>query len=144
MDFGEHSMADAQIDEFLAKPWIGALSILRGDGSPQSLPIWYLWNGEAFKIFSDAKFGWVKRCQADPRVAFTVFEHERPYRAVYSRGIAEFQIGASDLVRADIRSIVARYRAVEEVENVTDSMDGAENNVVLTIVPSWIHFQQND
>ncbi len=65
-------MNDEERDRFLAKPRYGILSLLRADGSPIAVPVWFDWTGEAVRIFSSVISPKLKRLQADPRASLLV------------------------------------------------------------------------
>ncbi len=73
-------MTDEERDRFLAKPRYGILNLLRADGSPIAVPVWFDWTGEAVRIFSNVISPKLKRLQADPRASLLVVnqiaEHE--------------------------------------------------------------------
>lgn len=129
-------MTDEEIDEFLNLRLVGALATLRPDGSPQVLPIWYRWDGKAITLWSDPNFGWVKRLHAEPRVAFSVFEHDVPRRAVYIRGTATVEEGSMAELDAEIRAITARYVAAADLDDEIRSNDRGGNKVIVTITPT--------
>lgn len=128
-------------DAFLDEPLVGALSVLRPDGSPHAVPVWYHWDDGRVVVFADAGSGWVGWVERDPRVAFTVFEHVHPLRAVYIRGAASVRLGSLPELRDQIRGIVARYRAADKVEATIDEYGGGK--VVVTITPGSIRFIPN-
>jgi nitroimidazol reductase NimA-like FMN-containing flavoprotein (pyridoxamine 5'-phosphate oxidase superfamily) len=117
---------------------IGALAVAGAGGAPLILPIWYWWDGEAVHLWSDPVFAWVRRVRTEPRVAFTVFEHEPPGRAVYLRGTATVREGSLTALRDEIRAIVARYHAPNDVERTIDSYDRGTPKAIVTIRPSSI------
>jgi nitroimidazol reductase NimA-like FMN-containing flavoprotein (pyridoxamine 5'-phosphate oxidase superfamily) len=131
-------MTQEEIDEFLNLRLVGALAILRDDGTPSVLPIWYRWDGTAIKLWSDPKFGWVRRLLDEPRVAFSVFEHDVPRRAVYIRGTATVREGSMAALDDDIRAITARYVDAERLDEEIRSYDSGRNKVIVTITPTWI------
>ena len=67
-------------DEFLAKTRYGNLTMLRSDGSPISVPVWFEWDGHTVSIFTESKASKVKRIKHDPRVTLLITnelsEHE--------------------------------------------------------------------
>jgi nitroimidazol reductase NimA-like FMN-containing flavoprotein (pyridoxamine 5'-phosphate oxidase superfamily) len=130
-------------DAFLAQPWIGALAATAANGSPLIVPIWYRWDGQAIHLWTDPAFPWVRRVTAEPRVAFTVFEHDPPWRAVYLRGTATIRQGSLAELRDEIRAIVARYRDPADVERTIDAYDRGEPKAIVTIRPSSIRAHVN-
>jgi PPOX class probable F420-dependent enzyme len=121
---------------------VGALGTLREDGSPWVVPIWYAWDGTAITIWSSPGMGWVKRIQDEPRVAFTVFEHDSPRGAVYIRGTATVREGSMQEL-TEIRAITARYVDADRVDEELQAYDGGGPKVVVTITPSFIKGEFN-
>jgi nitroimidazol reductase NimA-like FMN-containing flavoprotein (pyridoxamine 5'-phosphate oxidase superfamily) len=129
-------MNEQEIAEFLALRQVGAVATLRADGSPMGVPIWFRWTGSEVKIWSSPNVGWVKRLREDPRVAFTVFEHEAPRRAFYVRGTASVVEGSMAELRDEIRAISARY-IDGDVDRELASYDGGGPKAIVTITPSF-------
>jgi nitroimidazol reductase NimA-like FMN-containing flavoprotein (pyridoxamine 5'-phosphate oxidase superfamily) len=73
-------MTDEERDRFLAEPRYGILNILRTDGSPIAVPVWFDWTGEVIRMFTSVVSPKMKRLQADPRASLLVVnniaEHE--------------------------------------------------------------------
>ena len=65
-------MTDLERDRFLAEPRYGILTVLRSDGSPIAVPVWFDWTGEAVQVFSNAFSPKLKRLQADARASLLV------------------------------------------------------------------------
>jgi nitroimidazol reductase NimA-like FMN-containing flavoprotein (pyridoxamine 5'-phosphate oxidase superfamily) len=129
---------DHERDAFLAGPYVGALSLARADGSPLVLPIWYRWDGTAVRLWTAPAFPWVARLPSEPRVAFAVFEHAVPFRAVSIRGMAAIRTGTFAELRDEAHAIVARYIDPAAVDRTVDSYDRGTPKAIVTIVPSSI------
>ncbi len=73
-------MTDEERDEFLTKPRLGMLSLLRTDGSPVSVPVWFEWRGDVVRMFTSVVSPKIERLKNDPRatllVANDLDEHE--------------------------------------------------------------------
>jgi PPOX class probable F420-dependent enzyme len=48
------------------------LTSVRADGTPQPAPVWFLWDGKSFLIYSQPKARKVRNLQANPRVALNL------------------------------------------------------------------------
>ena len=48
-------MDAAEMNEFLAGPWIARIACLKPDGSPYIFPAWYHWDGVAFWLVPRAR-----------------------------------------------------------------------------------------
>ena len=67
-------MSKADYDAFLSELRIGTLCTLNADGSPNALPIWYDWDGEKIRMFSNHDTGKIWRLKKDPRACLSVAE----------------------------------------------------------------------
>lgn len=115
---------------------LGVVATLRADGSPQAVPVWYRWTGQAVTVWSDVERIWVKNIRRDPRVAFSAQEEGAPYAAVLMRGLAEVETGESESVRAEILAITRRYVPADEVEPYVARW--ASIRTIVTIRPETI------
>ena len=64
----------AERDAFLKEIRIGTLCTLNSDGSPNALPLWYEWDGEKIRMFTERGTSKLKRIAADPRACLSVAE----------------------------------------------------------------------
>lgn len=131
-------MTREEIDAFLALPWIGALAVTRKDGSPSVMPVWYRWNGSVITIWTDPSVWWLKRIAIDPRVAFSVFEHVAPMRAIYIRGTATTRAGSVDELMDDLRAVTERYVPAGTADDIIRSYDNGQGKVLVTITPEHL------
>ncbi len=74
-------MTDEERDRFLAEPRYGILTILRSDGSPIAVPVWFDWTGEVVRMFTSVVSPKIKRLQADPRASLLVANHITEHEA---------------------------------------------------------------
>ena len=113
------------------------LGTVRGDGSPQLSPVWYLWTGNTFLISTiDTTAKW-KNLLRDPRCSVCVDDPETG-RMVVGYGLAELRV---DNVRLPTRAIVDKYYpgdaegADAHVERIFTSGD---TRVLIDVVPDKI------
>jgi len=66
------SKTKQEIDTFLKQIRIGFLGTLNKDGSPNSMPLWYEWDGEKIRMFSSVDTGKVRRLKNDARATLSV------------------------------------------------------------------------
>ena len=64
------------------------LSYVAGDGGPRGIPIAYLWDGTAFRMWTIPHSAKVAALRADPRVSITVDVVGPPPRLLLARGRA--------------------------------------------------------
>lgn len=82
-------MSPAEVDAFLAGPWLARIACLKPDGAPCIVPVWYHWDGKAFWVVARKKSAWAHYLAADPRISLVVDEPEPPIRKVICDGRAE-------------------------------------------------------
>jgi PPOX class probable F420-dependent enzyme len=66
------SPAAARADRRLRTEQILWLTTVRADGQPQASPVWFVWDGETFLIFSQPDAQKLRNLAANPRVAVHV------------------------------------------------------------------------
>ncbi len=59
-------------DAFLSETRLGIFTTIASDGTPISVPVWYEWDGERARCFSDASSRKVKRLERDTRASLLV------------------------------------------------------------------------
>ena len=129
-------MNDDEVRAFLDRPLLGFVSTLRRDGSPNAVPVWYRYDGEAVRIWTEEGRGWVRNVLRDPRVSFVVAEMDAPYSGVVMRGEAAVRTRADDETAAEIRAITRRYMPADEVEGYVARWPGLDT--IVTIRPSSV------
>ena len=55
-------------------------------GAPHSVPVWTAMRGEHIVFFTQPQSRKARNLARDPRVAFSITDHERPYRMAQVRG----------------------------------------------------------
>jgi len=78
------SRADGRLREEVA--W---LTTVRADGQPQSVPVWFLWDGEAFLVYSRPDQQKLKNVAGNPRVGLHLNSNTRGDDVVRVEGTAE-------------------------------------------------------
>jgi PPOX class probable F420-dependent enzyme len=68
-------MTDAERDAFLGEPRYAILSLLRRDGTPVSVPVWFEWDGGVVRMFTHVSTPKLKRLERDPRASVLVTNH---------------------------------------------------------------------
>ena len=62
------------------------LATLLPDGSPHSVPVWVGTEGDRVVFFTQFGSRKARNVEADPRVAISIVDHDKPYRAGRIRG----------------------------------------------------------
>jgi hypothetical protein len=68
-----------EVEEFLRGPaarWLIKIAVMKEDGWPSVIPVWYQWDGEAFLVVGRKHSAWVQDLIRDPRCAICVEELE--------------------------------------------------------------------
>src|SRR6266536_1535836 len=60
------------LDEFLRQRHIGVLATLRRDGRPYTVPVWWLWDGEAFWISGTTNRVWCNQLLHAPQASLCI------------------------------------------------------------------------
>jgi PPOX class probable F420-dependent enzyme len=131
--------------EFLDLPVPAILSTLRRDGSPYTIPLWYLWEGEVPDDFHPSNSPpaghvwflgaptstWVRHLHRDPRMSLCIDVEEPMAKHVGIDGSAEILSEDDTNLWAIMRRLVERYvgrgnpaneEAIEQYMETTRSM----------------------
>ena len=78
---GAGGMNDDEVTDFLGSPdscWLIKLAVLKEDGWPYVVPLWYQWDGSALFVVGRKKSAWVQDVIRDPRCYICIEEKETP------------------------------------------------------------------
>jgi hypothetical protein len=78
-----------EIDAFLKGPWPARLACMRPDGVPHVVPVWQVWDGEAFYVVAWSGSLWGDYLLAHPQLSLSIDEPWPPLRRVIVRGRAQ-------------------------------------------------------
>ena len=81
--------AGARADRRLWEETTIWLTTVRSDGQPQSVPVWFLWNGETFLIYSPPSRQKLKNIGRNARVGLHLNANDRGGDVVRAEGTAE-------------------------------------------------------
>ncbi len=73
---------------------IAWLTTVRKDGTPQPTPVWFLWDGESFLIYSQPGARKVRNIRRNPRVAINLNTDASGGKVAVFWGTAEIREGA--------------------------------------------------
>lgn len=131
-------MTPEEIDAFLSQvgpALVGVVGTTRPDGSAHVVPVWYSWDGQVVRLWSDQRRRWVRNLLRDPRAAFSVQEESAPYGAVTLRGRAEVVIDGPEWLE-EVRGITHRYLPAAEVGDYITAWSGLR--AIVRISPTAI------
>jgi PPOX class probable F420-dependent enzyme len=101
-------MLDTTTEARLREEEIMWLTTVRSDGQPQSVPVWFLWDGETFLIYSQPGRQKLKNIGRNPRVGLHLNSNARGGDVVRAAGAPEV---AEDVPPAtEIEEYVEKYR----------------------------------
>src|SRR3954452_5522481 len=75
--------------DLLLRPVIAHLATARPDGSLQSNPVWFEWDGAHIKISQTTARQKMRNMRSDPHVALSITDPDNPYRYVEVRGVVD-------------------------------------------------------
>lgn len=75
--------------DLLERPLFAHLATVRADGTPQVNPMWFSWDGEFLRFTNTRKRRKFHNVSAEPRVAVSINDPDRPYRYLELRGRVE-------------------------------------------------------
>jgi PPOX class probable F420-dependent enzyme len=96
-----------RVSKRLNKESIIWLITVSQDGFPQPRPVWFLWNGDSFLIFSRPEGAKLRHIQRNPQVALHLDSDSHGGNIVVLLGTAE--IVTSCLPSDDIQAYLAKY-----------------------------------
>src|SRR2546421_9942960 len=78
-----------KVQKILQSKAFAHLATISPDGSPQSSPMWFLWDGEYIKFTHTTERQKFRNIQRDPRVAISITDVDQPYTYAEFRGVVE-------------------------------------------------------
>jgi PPOX class probable F420-dependent enzyme len=100
--------AGSRADRRLREEGIIWLTTVRSDGQPQSVPVWFLWDGETFLIYSQPYQQKLKNIGTNPHVGLHLNSNARGGDVVRVEGTAE--ILDDFRPAAEVGDYVEKYR----------------------------------
>jgi PPOX class probable F420-dependent enzyme len=87
----EHAAATvpASFRDLLERPLIAHLATIRGDGSVQSNPMWFRWDGRRIRMTHTRTRQRFRNVSAEPRVSLSIVDPDDPLRYLEVRGVVE-------------------------------------------------------
>ena len=64
--------AGGRAEQRLHEEEVGWLTTVRRDGQPQSVPVWFLWDGETMLVYSQPDRQKLRNIERNPRVGFNL------------------------------------------------------------------------
>ena len=126
-----------EVARFAEQPLLAILSTVNRDGSPQSTPVWYMYDQGRFKVTSRGDRVKVRNIRRDPRVSLVVIDTAANGDPLAVRGTAEVvETGGDDFTYTMARRYEGRRRGDREAERLIDLARGlGEPRVTIEITP---------
>ncbi len=99
----------ARADRRLREEEVAWLTTVRSDGQPQSVPIWFLWDGGTFLIYSQPGRQKLKNIGRNPRVGLNLNSNAHGGAVVRTEGTAEIVGDVSPAT--EVGGYLEKYRA---------------------------------
>ena len=107
--FDAATEAGGRADRRLREEEAAWLTTVRSDGQPQSVPIWFLWDGETFLIYSQPGRQKLKNITRNPRAGLNLNSDAHGGAVVRTEGAAEI---VEDFPPAtEVGEYLEKYRA---------------------------------
>lgn len=131
-------MSKAEIDAFLAQPLVARIATVRKNGTPQVVPMWFLWKDGVMYMSTRTWAAKVQHIRHNPHVAVTVDVMEKPLRnkAVLIDGTAEI---LTDGVKQVTTQIYQKYVGAEAAKSPEARQNITTPRVLIKITPTKIH-----
>ena len=117
---------------------IATLSTLNEDGSPNTMPLWYEWNGKSILMFSAGNAGKIKRLRRDPRATLCIADGVGAMEAWVSVEGSVEVIDDLQRTRDFACGLAERYYEPERAKPTVEAYSKAEGVVILELKPSRI------
>jgi hypothetical protein len=137
-------LSDDELQEFLAgsdSRWLIKVAVVREDGWPSVVPVWYQWTDDVFYVIGRKRSAWVHDLIREPRCAICVEEMEpippaglnRKVLAQCTAEIVEGPVGAEGSLWAPIAAeMAARYMGDVGLKRIKGSENWERYLVKLT------------
>jgi PPOX class probable F420-dependent enzyme len=131
------SMTKEEMQTFLARPIIARLATVRPNGSPQLVPMWFLYEDGVMYMSTRTYAAKVKHLQKNPRVAVVVDEMVAPLKnkVVILEGTVEVQTSG---VKEITTKIYHKYMGIEGAATPVAQQSINTPRVILKITPKKI------
>jgi len=131
------AMTTAEMNDFLAGPWIAHVACLTRAGEPYVVPTWYWWDGVAFWLLPRMKSAWAHYLAANPHVSLVVDEPTPPIRKVICQGTAVIVEAAVGPYLADGRKSIWNQIGGQHMGPRYLGADAAKYRDTVNVEPCW-------
>src|SRR5581483_11847516 len=125
-----------RVERRLRNELIGWLVTVRRDGTPQPSPVWFLWDGESFLVYSRPATPKLRAIERNPRVALHLDGDGRGGDVVVVRGSA--RVSDADPPADEVPAYVEKYAERIATIGWTPASFAADYSVALRIEPDAV------
>jgi PPOX class probable F420-dependent enzyme len=126
----------AAIEDRLKNELIVWLTTVRADGTPQPTPVWFLWQDQAFFIFSQPNAQKLRNLKHNPKVALNLNSDEWGGQILVI--IGEAAIEPKPLSEIQRAAYVEKYReAIKDIDMTPDSL-ARDFSILIRVIPTRI------
>ena len=112
------------------------LTTVRADGMPQPTPVWFLWDGDTFLVYSKPNARKLRNIAHDSKVALNLNCDEWGSKVVVSTGEASLDQAALPVNRNP--AYMRKYReGIKQIDMTPDSM-ASEYSVAIRVKPTRV------
>ena len=129
-----------EVERFAEQPLLAILSTVNRDGSPQSTPVWYMYDDGLFKVTSRGDRVKVRNIRRDPRVSLVIIDTAANGDPLSASGTAEVtEAGGDEFTYAMARRYEGRRRGDSEAERLIEIARGLDQpRVTIEITPQRV------
>ena len=126
-----------EVARFAEQPLLAILSTVNRDGSPQSTPVWYMYDQGRFKVTSRGDRVKVRNIRGDPRVSLVVIDTAANGDPLLVRGTAVVvETDGDDFTYTMARRYEGRRRGDREAERLIEiARSLGQPRVIVEITP---------
>lgn len=106
--FDTSTETGARAERRLYEEQIAWLTTVRSDGRPQPVPVWFLWEGESFLIYTSANAHKLENIRANPKVAMNLNSGADGDDVVRAESVAE--VPESSPLPTEVPAYLEKYR----------------------------------
>jgi PPOX class probable F420-dependent enzyme len=128
--------ASAALAQRLRAESIAWVTTVAPGGQPQSSPVWFLWDGDAFLVYAQPRSWKVRNVRANPKVSLHLNSDEHGGRIVTFEGDA--RIGDGQPEAQDESAYLVKYRQGIASLGVTPEQFEADYSVAILITPTRV------
>jgi PPOX class probable F420-dependent enzyme len=112
------------------------LTTVRGDGTPLPTPIWFLWDGETFLIFTQPSSLKLRNIAQNPRVALNFHTDQDGGSVVVFTGTA--QVDQNPAPAEQVNAYLEKYREGLQMIGMTPESMMQSFSTVLRVTPTRV------